>query len=170
MVKISGNKLTSEVRVKMVLLQIDVNSSKLSCNRFWGKTKIDKYRCSLLQVSVSSAEWRKYIALHLIYNTICDYNQLIFIYHWGVLRQCHIIATECHDKQQNLDAVKASEPLPPLTPLASNIIQPVNKKNMGMILSMLNSNRSQVFYVEVTEFNNIIEHIVQVRKSCINSQ
>lgn len=46
-----------------------------------------------------------------------------------MLRWGHIIAADRHNKQHSLNAVKAAEPLPPLTPLASDIIQPVNKQN-----------------------------------------
>lgn len=58
-------------------------------------------------------------------------------YHWRDLHQCHVIAVEGHNKQHGLNALKAAEPLPPLTPLAPDIVQPDGKQNKIQSGSMI---------------------------------
>lgn len=56
-----------------------------------------------------------------------------FSYHWGNLHRLHIKAAERHNKQHSMNAVKAVQPLPSLTPLTANIIQPVHTRGQSQI-------------------------------------
>lgn len=73
-VKLSAQKLTSEVRLKTVLLQIDVNSSILSCSRFWGKTW-KKINIDVLSVSILPNGEN----IYSIILDLSDWDQFIFI-------------------------------------------------------------------------------------------
>lgn len=63
----------------------------------------------------------------MLLQTFCSY--VFTTYHCRDLNQCHVIAAESHNKQHGLNAIKACQPLPPLTPLAADVVQPENDRN-----------------------------------------
>lgn len=56
----------------------------------------------------------------------------VFSNHRWIFNQRHVVSTQRHDEQHGPHILKTADPLPPLRPLASNVIQPVEKKTDEM--------------------------------------
>lgn len=48
-------------------------------------------------------------------------------HHGRILHQRHVVPAQSHDEQHGPDVLEAADPLPPLRPLASNVIQPAEE-------------------------------------------
>lgn len=58
---------------------------------------------------------------------ICEEVTKCGSYHGGVLHQGHVITAERHHEQHRPDVLETTNPLPPLSPLASNIVHPTQR-------------------------------------------
>lgn len=75
--------------------------------------------------------WRDPSGLWLLWlesMSICEGVIECSLYHRGVFHQSHVVTAERHYKQHSPDILETTNPLPPLSSLASNVIHPANKE------------------------------------------
>lgn len=57
--------------------------------------------------------------------------------HGRILHQCHVVSTQSDDEQDGPDILETADPLPPLCPLASDVIQPAEERRKRADTSLI---------------------------------